>query len=233
MLTRLAVLQVRWFEAGMLGDSCQAFHDHDKGIHLSTLGRGTSAKGEYLDMEVRFDNRVGFSRAEYHVDPAMGMIPVEVLRRFSDGSPVAVTFSTTNSTATAPDGYTATTAMLPWTADEPESKMVMIPVNPAVAARGARRIGLRLQQAIGAVIGEPRAEVVLHTPGDLDPCFDPDWVSGSVCQTVPDPDGNILLGGIFSQIAGQSHGCIGRLGPTGKLDSTCDASPGAELECVP
>lgn len=64
--------------------------------------------------------------------------------------------------------------------------------------------------------------------GDLDTAFNPD-VSGSVLCVVVQPDGKILLGGVFTNVLGQARNSVARLNADGGLDT--EFNP--ELASVP
>jgi len=76
--------------------------------------------------------------------------------------------------------------------------------------------------------GESRGHVGrLHPDGSLDMSFDPsvnpDTMAGKIRAFLVQPDGKILLGGSFSQIAGATRLCLARIESDGSLDTSFDA----------
>jgi uncharacterized delta-60 repeat protein len=67
----------------------------------------------------------------------------------------------------------------------------------------------------------------LKTDGTLDAAFDPAVGPGNllpaVCSLALQADGKILVGGTFTNLAGQTKQCIARLAPDGSLDAYFDA----------
>jgi uncharacterized delta-60 repeat protein/uncharacterized repeat protein (TIGR01451 family) len=69
----------------------------------------------------------------------------------------------------------------------------------------------------------------LNTDGSLDTTFDPgDGADGPVYALVLQPDGRVLIGGDFSNVADVPRSRIGRLNADGSLDATFDPGAGAD-----
>ncbi len=66
-----------------------------------------------------------------------------------------------------------------------------------------------------------------HYNLDLDPTFNfKKGANGSIFATVVQPDGKILIGGLFTEYNGISRNQIARLNPDGSLDTTFDPKKG-------
>ncbi|ACB73602.1 putative Ig domain-containing protein [Opitutus terrae] len=64
--------------------------------------------------------------------------------------------------------------------------------------------------------------------GSIDPTFDPGFGASSWIATAAlQPDGKILLGGLFSAYAGVTRNTLARINPNGSLDPTFDPKQGA------
>jgi uncharacterized delta-60 repeat protein len=84
--------------------------------------------------------------------------------------------------------------------------------------------------------GLPRTGLARVNPdGTLDGSFDPVLVNISrpaVWSLAVQPDGKILVAGLFITLDGQGHFCLGRLNPDGTVDATFNASDGLEASCL-
>jgi len=83
--------------------------------------------------------------------------------------------------------------------------------------------------------GQPRSGLGrLNADGSLDDSFNP-GVSGSyatVYSLAVQPDGNILVGGDFTTLAGQTRNYIGRLNADGSLDTSFNPGANYWAECL-
>ncbi len=74
-----------------------------------------------------------------------------------------------------------------------------------------------------------------QTAGSVDSAFNP-GVTGSYVTAAVQPDGKILLGGIFTSVGGQPRNNIARLNADGSVESTATFNPGTgasgEVQCV-
>lgn len=71
--------------------------------------------------------------------------------------------------------------------------------------------------------------------GRLDTAFDGALAPGSVVNALAvQPDGKLLVGGLFSEVQGQDHANLVRLDSTGQLDPTfaASANPSGEVYCL-
>lgn len=59
----------------------------------------------------------------------------------------------------------------------------------------------------------------LNADGSLDADFDPN-VNGAIRALIREPDGQIVIGGDFTQVGGQSRSGLARLNPNGSLDTS-------------
>ena len=70
--------------------------------------------------------------------------------------------------------------------------------------------------SLAALIAFP--STAMAAPGDLDPGFNPD-ASSAVFSTMLQPDGKIIIGGVFNNIGGVTRNYIARLNTNGTLDT--------------
>jgi uncharacterized delta-60 repeat protein len=82
-----------------------------------------------------------------------------------------------------------------------------------------------------AVGGQARTAIArLNDDGSLDTTFVPDAITGGVASVLAvalQPDGKVLIGGVFTQVDGQSRNGIARLNADGSLDTGFDPGTGA------
>jgi uncharacterized delta-60 repeat protein len=64
-------------------------------------------------------------------------------------------------------------------------------------------------------------------PGNVEGSFAPNITGSAVFATAVQPDGMILIGGIFSAVGGQARGNLARLGPDGSVESTASFNTAA------
>ena len=69
----------------------------------------------------------------------------------------------------------------------------------------------------------------IDTDGNLDPTFDPQGgVNGSVRSLALQPDGKVLVAGLFSVVNGTNRARVARLNPDGSLDATFNPGSGPD-----
>ena len=68
-------------------------------------------------------------------------------------------------------------------------------------------------------------------PGDLDAGFDPN--ADDVVQSIAlQPDGKIVIGGVFTQVGGVTRNYVARLNPDGTLDTTFNPNPNGSVDAI-
>ena len=78
------------------------------------------------------------------------------------------------------------------------------------------------------ILALPSAYSIITTEGDLDPDFIiSGGFSGYIHSTALQPDGKIIIGGVFSAVSGTTRNNIARLNADGSLDTSFDPGTGA------
>ncbi|PTN33783.1 delta-60 repeat domain-containing protein [Desulfonatronum sp. SC1] len=85
------------------------------------------------------------------------------------------------------------------------------------------------------LVGQDRSNMGRLLPdGSIDPDFDPGVgvVGDFVWALETQPDGQILVGGLFTTLGGQARGNIGRLYPDGTLDADCNPNADNQVSAL-
>jgi uncharacterized delta-60 repeat protein/M6 family metalloprotease-like protein len=215
------------------------FTDAVAGITIKPLDQGGSGAEEYLDVQIGFQSKVQWSQSTYYLDEKSGNAILTLSRSQSSTGIVSVNYATAPGTATANVDYTTSSGTVTWLDGDMADKTISIPVIADSTVDGTENFTVTLSGASGGVIGvNQTATVNVVDAGVRDASFTADFVNAQVEKVLPLPDGSMVLGGWFNQIADTSFNNLytrtgsTRLTATGAADPTFAASGGTDTTPV-
>lgn len=166
-----------------------------------------------------------FSAASYQVGEKGTNALITVMRVNGYTGIVAADFATSDGTAKAGVKYVKTSTRLAF-ADGETSKTVLIPIIDENAVEGDQSVILTLSNVSGgATLGSPGTALLSiidddFGPGSLDNSFAiGSGANGAVTSVALQPDGRIVLGGVFTRFNNTSRTYLARLNLNGSLDT--------------
>ncbi|MDZ4289554.1 MAG: immunoglobulin domain-containing protein, partial [Prosthecobacter sp.] len=201
----------------------ETFTDTEAGIGFTTIARGGSGVGEWLDVQITFTPRLQAESAVAVVNEASGNGLVMVKRVQSASGVVSADWVTTPGTAVTPQDYTTSSGALNWGDGEVLPRLLSIPLAADALPEGSEEFTIDLSNLSGAtmVSGTNPLTVSIRQPGAFDPGFirDP-WINSSVRAVCQDQKGRVIAGGPFYNFGVNSLNQIGRLLPDGTEDTS-------------
>lgn len=168
--------------------------------------------------------RIAFAAGAVNVSEDAGMVSVAVTRTGGTDNTVTAKVTAADSTAVKPDDY----RFAPGATDT--SFDTSIGANNSVFVSALQPDGKTIIGGLFTTVGGVARNRIarLNTDGSLDTSFNPGTgASGSVSAIALQPDGKILIGGIFTTVNGAARKRIARLNTDGSVDLTFDTSVGA------
>lgn len=166
-----------------------------------------------------------FSSSSYQISEKGTNAVITVSRVNGYTGIVAVDFATSDGTAKAGVKYVKTNTRLAF-ADGETIKTILIPVIDENAVEGDQSVILTLSNVSGgATLGSPSTATLIIVdddfgPGSLDNSFSiGSGANGAVTSVALQPDGRIVLGGIFTRFNNTSRSYLARLNLNGSLDT--------------
>ncbi len=211
----------------------QTFVDAVGGISIKPLAQGGTGTDEYLDVQITYLPRVGWSQAVYSADALSGHAYVTVSRTKNSTGAIAVNYATANGTAVSPTNFTAKSGTLNWADGDMSDKVIDIILNTSPPAGGTTNFTVTLSGASGAAIsGAAAATVNILGAGSRDPSFVAYYFSNGLKKVLPLADGSMLVGGTFTQVyplpnlTAYNRSGVTRVSTTGIIDPTFAAAGG-------
>jgi uncharacterized delta-60 repeat protein len=198
------------------------YYDAAAGVRFETLASGGTAPNAWIDVNIRFEPRIGIATPAVEVDESAGFARVVLRRSIGDAGAVSVDYATADGTATAGLDYHAVSGTVRWAAGDSADKTLAIAIRPDQRNEGTETFTLTLSNPVGAVIptGEDVATVSIHDPGRRFAGFAPGFFNTTVRAAVPLADGKVVIGGEISAGITGAPGIrhIARLNADGSVD---------------
>ena len=135
--------------------------------------RGVSDYSGYslvADYALNLPGALAFTASTYNVGEAVGSATITVSRSGGSNGAVAVTYATSNGTATSGSDYTGKTGTLSWAAGDTADKTFTVTIANDTAAEPAETVNLTLSAATnGATLGSPATAQIAIADNDSDP----------------------------------------------------------------
>lgn len=199
------------------------YTDAEAGVRLTSVQRGGTAPGQWIDVRVEFDPRISMREVQVEVDEQRGEARVALQRKFNSSGVVSVDYATTAGTATAGEDYVEVSGTVTWEDGETADQTLVIPVRPDVIAEGAETFTLNLSNPAGGVIDPAAgaAEIRILDPGRRYLGFYPGFFNTAVNAIVPLENGQVVIGGLIGSGIGEADTIrhLARLNPDGSVDT--------------
>jgi uncharacterized delta-60 repeat protein len=158
---------------------------------------------------------------------------INIVRSGDASLPVSVQLNITGGTATSGRDYLPFSGTINFATNETEKQIVVTIIDDS-NKEFDETIQIALSNPVGAQIGLNNSATITIIdddlgPGSIDLRFDPGTGADGLVKAIAiQPDGNILIGGAFTNINTVSRSRIGRLQSNGQLDLTFDPGIGAD-----
>ena len=156
------------------GDST-AENDESFVVNLSGASNATVSDGQAVGTITNDDSAgtagtVQFSSLTYSINENSGNATITVTRNGGSSGAIAVSYATSNGTATAGQDYTASSGTLNWADGDAAAKNFTIPIMDDVSLESNESINITLSNPTGgAAIGSPGASVLTIIDNDSTP----------------------------------------------------------------
>ena len=124
-------------------------------VALSIFGANFSPGAATLAAAATSAGQLALSSATYSVAQNAGAVTITVVRTGGSAGAAAVSYTTTNSTATAGTNFTTEQGQLTWASGDASPKTVRIPISNAKPFAGAKALGFYIAHVQGALLGSP------------------------------------------------------------------------------
>jgi uncharacterized delta-60 repeat protein len=215
------------FDAGLVvGDF---LHEDSGGVTFTPIAVGTNGAGdEWIDVNIVFDERVGFTASNFEFDESRGLASLTVHRNFGGAGTLSVDYATSNGTAIAGDDYGAASGTITWGDGDTSDKTLTIALIPDALNEGIENFTVTLSNPSSGVIaaGEEVATVSILDAGQRFASFTPNFFNNSVYSIDFQSDGRPIIGGTIGHTSGEFEGVgnIARLELDGSVDGTFNNS---------
>ena len=124
-------------------------------IALSIFGANFSPGAATLAAAATSAGQITLSAATYSVAQNAGAVTITVNRTGGSTGAAAVSYTTTNSTATNGTNFTTEQGQLKWATGDSSPKTVRIPISNAKPFAGTKALGFYIAHPQGALLGAP------------------------------------------------------------------------------
>ena len=132
-------------------------------IALSIFGANFSPGAATLAAAATSAGQITLSAATYSVAQNAGAVTITVNRTGGSTGAAAVSYTTTNSTATNGTNFTTAQGQLKWATGDSSPKTVRIPISNAKPFAGTKAFGFYIAHPQGALLGSPSSTVITIT----------------------------------------------------------------------
>jgi uncharacterized delta-60 repeat protein len=211
----------------------QQFSDPASGVSLRTTEIGGAGPSRYADVQIDLLPRIEFAERIQHVEQYVGAVNVALERNYNSQNLVSADFNTTDGTALAGTHYIATNGTASWGPLDVSDKVTTIPILQSTRVISNRTFTLNITNILGGVgIFDTNTTVRVHGPGSTEPVLNPGFINNGINRAVPLPNGDIVVGGNFSNIGGLPYGRVAKLNAAGTVLTNFPVSPGANTQVL-
>ncbi|EEF63217.1 Calx-beta domain-containing protein [Pedosphaera parvula] len=216
----------------------QSLIDTNAGVTITTVAQGGTAPNEYLDIQVALQPRLTFSNKFVFFETTTNAATVTVYRLGGASGVTTATYASVDGTAISGTNYIGDSGTLTWADGDTTPRVLTFPMFQYPASLGETRFTVILTNIVNGVLINPGTITVsLRPPGNCDNNYLADVMDGlgggGISSLEVQPDGTMLVGGLFTSIGrgkgeiSPAVGHFGRLLADGSRDYTFDSGIGA------
>lgn len=206
----------------------QSLVDTAGGVTFTTVASGTNGAGdEWIDVQLDFEPRVGFSADYYESEESSGIAVLTLERDFDSSGALTVDFSTSDNSATSDADFYAASGTVSWGAGDASDKTITIHLRPDSVGETGEDFTVTLSNPSSGVLqqGRTTATVRVLDPGERYDSFAPDFFNNRVSAIDFQSDGRAIIAGRIDHSTDSFVGAgnIARLGNDGSVDVNFNA----------